>query len=474
MVNIITLSMLLLTILLINIVLRYFSLAPTIVSYFIIRRQNSDKKIAIEPTKEYQIVELPIDNQIVRGLFFNAPLASAGSILIVPDWTRPDDIQKNIETASILRGFGYDVFLPIFHDINFETGKINNFVIDSRKLYKIIENSFHYLLTRSEGNRRAVALYSNSMGTYLACFLVKDYAIRSVVLEDGPVSLTNLLLAKIGFKRNLISHLLRFTVNLLVYPLTWRTKWDYKRAIKLLRCTPTFLIASKEDTVYSSKNIWQNYARLYKPRQIWLEHSILPKTLQHTWRQEYEKQISTFYSLYVKEEIQPEYHFDFTTKRKQKGKYPVEIKITAMPPQLKDIPVQITLSGGSKIEELRLIFNGASMILTKHLDFKPRTISLLHFYNVKKHDIDPHRHWIKQHAAQRLIKTLDLVLESPLEELEFLIDRYFYIKMILLYEEGKEEKLVQKQRVRVSRKYIKSQIKHDPDGRHILSITTSY
>ncbi|MHA1214381.1 MAG: hypothetical protein ACTSPG_03750 [Candidatus Hodarchaeales archaeon] len=319
-----------------------------------------------------------------------------------------------------------------------------------------------------------MALHSDSLGAYLACFLVKDYAIRSVVLEDGSISLTTLLLRCITSKNNLSSRVLDFSIKLILYPFMWRSKWNHKKAINLLRCTPTFLIASKEDSVYSSKNIWQNYSRLYKPRHIWFEHSILPKTLHYTWEQEYKQQISTFYSRYVKEETQPEYHFDFNIKKKQKGKYPVEIKITVMPPQLIDVPVQITITNGIKVEELRIMFNGANMVVTEYLDFKPREISLLHFHNVEKHDISPRKQWIKLHSKQRLLRTLDIILERPLEDLSFLIDKYFYIKMVLYHEEGKEAKILQKQRVRISPNYIKSQLNADPDGRDILSITTSY
>ncbi|MHA2226159.1 MAG: hypothetical protein ACXAC8_13190 [Candidatus Hodarchaeales archaeon] len=429
-----------------------------------------------------EFVEIPLKKNPINAWFFPSDINSQASILIVPNWYDKDDHENNLKTAGILNAAGYNVLLPIFH---WSTDENFKFVFKKRNLgpkhcQQIGEAAYGYLLSRPEISRKSVALWANQSGTIIACKLIKNLPIKAIILEDGPVTLWNRLAQIIEGKMGIPFGVSKFILISFLFPFLWRTRWQSKGAVKDIGSTPSFLIATREDP---KKYLWQTYNMLYKPRQLWLEHSISPKTIRDTWIQEYFLQVKAFLDLLLNGSVRtenPELHSEFSTKRLKRGSFLLEIQINSIPPQKDPRPLQIILSDDRKFAEYRIWFSGASTLISHKINFKPNNLAIITFKNVEPEDLHPQRQWIKRDTTVALNATIEKLIQDCPHELDIKMDRYFFIKSVIQNELNlkKEAKLTLKSiKSRQWRTIVKSEadlkmIFQDKEGEEELNIST--
>ncbi len=453
---------------LVILIVRYLELVPRLILWSIARDFSSEDHVLISPNDfglTAELIEIPVDQDPLTAWFFaNDAASNEAGILMVPNWYYKEDQEYSLKTAGLLQQAGYNVLLPVYHwrvNDNQEL-TFNRRSICPNNCQKLLRKALEHFCKRSEINRRNIGFWSNGAGTTLACELIKDLPIKAVVLEDGPVSLWNILREKRGFP-------LKTLLFLLVFPFLWRTRWQEKNAVKNLRACPSFLIANILDD--ADKKLWQTFSKLHKPRQLWFEHALHSKAIRDTWFQEYFLQIRFFYDRWLKNTPQSEQldlHFDFSVKRRKKGFYPVEVQISVIPPQLERIPLQIILSDNVRYTERRIWFGpGASAMITWPLKYKPNKISVLKYLNVEPGESIT-RPWMKRDAEKALYTTIEKMASYPPKKLAELMDRYFIQKSILLNEQLLQEEAQKTLRTGVKSKYWKSFLKRDPETRHIL------
>lgn len=442
---------------------------PRLIFWLIARDITSEDSTLMTPSDlglTAEVVEIPMKERPINAWFFPSEVASTAGILMVPNWFQKEDHKNNLKTAGILHTAGYNVLLPIYHWNLDETMEFTfkKRSVGPKKCQEIIDNAYDYFITRPEIDKRNIGIWSNASGTILACQLIKNSPIKAAVLEDGPVSLWNNIALMLHEKKNFSYLRTKFVLILLLFPFLWRTRWESKRAVKNLRACPSFLIALREEL---QKNLWQTFSSLNKPRQLWFEHALYPNIIRDTWLQEYFLQIRSFYDFWMLDSPQPEFHYDFSVKRRKEGKYPIEIRITAIPPQLEKVPLQIILSDNFYFNELRIWFSGALMTITHSLKYKPKNISVIQFMNVEpgRH---PQRQWLKRDARLAFFVTIEKITRYPPERVSELLERYFFVKSILLNEQEIIEDAKEALKTSITSEYWKTIVKRDSDTRFIL------
>ncbi|MFX1248712.1 MAG: alpha/beta hydrolase family protein [Promethearchaeota archaeon] len=466
-------ELLLFFILIIPIILvaRYLEAIPSLVFWYYARNISNEgfaSKTLDDLGLAAEYIDIPSEDAPLSALFFTSEVTSETGILMIPNWFKKEDLENNLKTAGILQTVGYNVLLPIYHwnlnDKNEFT--LNKKTVSPKQYQKVISRAYDYFLNRPEIDRRNIGIWSNSFGTILACQLIKDQPIKAVVLEDGPVSLLDSISARIHEQGPFISHLMKFILFTLLIPFLWRTRWESQRVIKNIRTCPCFLIAIREDP---GKKLFRTFSKLHKPRQLWLEHAIDPKDIRGTWPQEYSQLIHTFYDRFLLDipENPPEFHSEFSIKKKKKGLWPVEMRISAVPPQLENIPLQIILSNDTHVSEFRIWFSGALATISHFIKFKPNNISVIQYTNVEPND-HPRHQWLKRDAKKALFTIIEKLFQESPEKLDKQINRYFYLKGILLNEYGRKEEAKETFRTSLSSKYWKTRITKDSDAEIII------
>lgn len=454
---------------LVILITRYTEAMPRLIFWIIAKDITSEDYAAMTPVDRgltAELVEIPMKKPLNAWFFPSEATTSTASILMVPNWFRKEDYESSIKTAGILNTVGYNVLLPIYHmslDENFEF-IFKKRSVGPKKCQKMIASAYNYFVTRPEVDKRKIGVWSNSSGTILACELIKDFPIKAVVLENGPVTLWNDIAHMLHEKRNFPFLLTKVVLVLLLFPFLWKTRWLSKGAAKNLRACPSFLIALREDP---QKNLWETYSMLHKPRQLWFEHALNTRAIRETWLQEYFLQIRSFYDLWLHKSPQPEFHHDFSIKRKKKGKWPIEIRISTMPPQLDKIPLQIILSDNSRLSELRIWFSGASVTINHSLNYKPNDISVIQLMNVEPGE-HPRQPWIKRDARKALFSTIEKVVQCPPGKLNELMERYFFLKSIFLSEEELKEEAKEILQTAITSKHWKTLARRDSETRIII------
>ncbi|MFX1285695.1 MAG: hypothetical protein ACFFB5_18790 [Promethearchaeota archaeon] len=465
------LLILFLLIILTIVIMRRMEIVPCLIFWLMARDITSeDDSSLITPDLglSVEFVEIPTKERPLTALYFPSKIASTAGILMIPNWFQKEDQKNSLKVANILHTIGFNILLPLYH---WDLDERHELVFQKRsvcpKEYQgVIEEAYEYFITRSEINKRSVGIWSNATGTILACQLVKNSPIKAVVLEDGPVSLWNNVAAMLQEKR-FLKHLTKFVIIPILFPFLWRTRWQSNNAVKDLRACPSFLIAIREDP---RKKLWQTYTKLFSS-QLWYEHALHPKDISDTWIQEYFMQVRNFYEYWLLEQTsqQPEFHYDFSVERKKKGKFPVEVRVSAIPPQLDDVPLQIILSDGVRFNELRIWFSGATRTITYSLDFKPNNMSAIQFTNVelKKHTQHQKTRWIKRDAEKALFTTIEKIINSPPNKITEQMDRYFFLKSILLNEQQLQEEARETLKTSITSNYWKTLVSREADTRMI-------
>lgn len=408
--------------------------------------------------------------------FFSAD--SEIGILMASNWFLREDFLINLKTAGILQELGYNVILPLFHEINDNGTAVQKKTFNPKKCQQIIQASFEYLIKDPRINKRKVGVYSSSFGTVLASRLIKNQPIKAAVLENGPTDLWNKLAGYLQQQQNIPFSVTKIILVLFLWPFLWRTDWQSQGVINNLHACPTLLIGSREDQTFSKKFVWRNFNNLYLkcPHKLWYEHSLFPSSLSDTWNNEYRLQIRNFYDPWLIPIKQPDFHYHFVIKEKKRKKYLVEILITVTPPQMEDIPLQIMISdkGTRNVEELRIWFNGASMNIAYESSFKPSSISLIPFWDVSplKHTERTKREWTKAEAREALISTIEQMLYIPFQNLDIIIDKYFFLKAVLFQEQEYYEEAQEILNTSLNKNYWKKIAKFDSDSRVIIEKTS--
>ncbi len=444
--------------------LRYMVIIPRMI-FWVIARDITKDDYSIKTPSAFGIaaefVEIPMKNKSIHALFLPSEGASTAGILLIPNWYKKSDLVSSLKMASIIRTAGYNVLLPIYHWSLDETSELVQFKRKSnpKECQKVINESYNYFTKRPEVDRRNIGIWSSGSGTILACQLIKNQPIKGVVLEDGPVTLWNEL--PLLFHKRVLT---RFLSILLLFPFVWRTRWQSKGAVKNLRSCPSFLIATREEP---QKGLWKTFSILHEPRQLWFEHALQAGSIGDSWLHEYCLQVRSFFDLWLLDSPKPEFHYEFVIKQKRKGKYFVEIRITSMPPQVDKVPLQIILSDNSRFSENRIWFDGGSMTVSHSLEFKPNSISVIPFANVEPTD-HPKWKWSKRDARVALYSTIEKLINYAPEKLDKLMERYFFLKSILLNEQDLKEEALEVLKSYIKSKHWKNIMRNDADCQLIL------
>lgn len=451
------------------IIIRYLEVVPQLIFWFFARGETFDYTNPEDIGIDANLVDIPSEETTRKGLFF--PAESDAGILMVTNWFLREDYYVALKTASILQTAGYNILLPLYHELN-ESGEVfQKKNLKPKKCQQIIQEAFEFFIGHPAIDKRKIGIYSNILGTILASRLIKNQPIKAVILENGPVDLWNKIAGYLSHQKNIPFLLSKILLVLFLWPFLWRTDWQSSGVIDNLRACPTFLIASREDQTFPRKYVWRNFAKLYLkcPYKLWYEHSLLPASLSDTWDLEYLLQFHNFYDRWLQGSKRPDFHYDFTVKRKTKRKFPIEIRITVMPPQMEDIPVQIMLSdkGARNTEELRIWFNGASMTITYDSSFKPKNISVIPFWNAIPFE-NSDKQWVKQEAQEALNSTIEQMVHIPYYNQGKMLDRYFFLKGILLCEQGFQDQALEVFNTSITKSYWKNLLKTDSDSRVVF------
>jgi hypothetical protein len=419
---------------------------------------------------EAELITISKKQTSVNAWFFTSDINSDKGILMIPSWFEKDHYISSLKIADFLKKAGYNVLLPIYHPLNTKQSGFDKRIINPKICHSIIQMSYEYFIKRDDIDKRKIGVYSNSIGLALAAELIKSQPIKAIVIEDGPVSLWDKLASELQLRNNIPLILSKILFLLLLGPFLWNTKWTSRKTLDNIRACPTFLIITREDQTIPKKQVWKTYKRLYKPHQFWFEHALVPGGIRDTWPKEYSFQINPFYDHWLIGTPETDYHFDFKVKHRKKGKIPIEVQITAMPPQLSNISLQILLSDkNGKMIEARFWFTGASMSIALQAEFKPDILTVLPFYNVES--IEGRRQqWYKKNSEEALNNSIIQLTNYPYDRLGSVIDRYYFLKGILLKESGSKVKALDTIKTRVRSKFWKNEIKYDSDSRKIFDM----
>jgi hypothetical protein len=449
---------------------RYLELVPQFIFWLIAQDKRKDEFKYITPEDievSAELVEYYYQETPIIAWFFPGKNESKATVLMVPNWFLKEDHENNLKAAGILQNAGYNVLLPIFH-WNLDGKVFQKRYVSPKTCQRIIDESYKYLRTRPDIDRRNIALWSNASGTILACQIVKDHPIKSIILEDGPVTLWNDFSDYLNYTRNFPYSVTKFILILLLWPFLWRTKWQSKHILKKLGACPSFLIATRED---SRKQFWRSFTFLHRPKQLWFEHGLPMGGIRDLWTQEYCLQVRVFYDTYFKllQSPKPDFHYELSADGRKNGRYSFRVRITSMPPQMEKIPIQIIVSHkGNRFSEYRVWFSGVSFNLHHSCKDRPLGISVSPFYNVVPctGDVAERRMWLKKEAHEALNIAIQEVIKYPLRHLRAISQRYFFIKSIILQEQ-ENRNAASNALEEISSKHWNNMIKKDPDSRAI-------
>ncbi|MFX1507026.1 MAG: alpha/beta hydrolase family protein [Promethearchaeota archaeon] len=452
-------------------IIRYLEIVPRLIFwYFAHDLENHTLETPNDLGLIAELVEIPVpvNQSSLTAWFFKSETASnEAGVLMVPNWYTKEDQNYSLRTAGLLCQAGYNVLLPVYH-WRFHD---NQWIFEKRSAcpkncQTLIQKAHEYFCTRPEINKRNIGIWSNEAGTFLASQLVKTLPIKAIVLEDGPVSLWNLISARLNSGKYLLP---RIFLYILLFPFLKRTRWQGKNVVKNIRTCPSFLLANTLDD--PQKRLWTTYFQLHKPRQLWFEHTLHSKALRDTWLQEYWLQVKSFFDLWllnVTREEQPELHYDYSVKGKIKGFHQVEVRISVIPPALTQIPLQILFSDNHHFTERRIWFGpGASSVITWPLKYRPNNMSIIKFLNVESSESTGHQ-WMKRDAEKALYTTIEKMVSYKPKDLADLMDRYFIQKSILLNEQFRKEDAQKTLKTDITSKYWKNYLSRDAETRLIL------
>lgn len=432
------------------IIFRYLEIIPQ----FLFRLFAWGKEFLFIHPSEYgilaELVEIPSERPSPRfGILFSSTESESG-ILMISNWFHPEDYQRNLKTGAFLQSLGFNVLMPFYHHLDAEQHKFEKLTFSPKTCQDVIQAAFEYMITRPEIDKRQIGIYSSGFGTYLASQLIRNQPIKAVVLEDGPVGILNYVAGHLQHSRGIPFRVTRLILALALWPVLWRTTWQKKdNFVRNLHACPTFMIAVREDQTFPNNEIWKNYNAMYMkcPNDLWWVHGIIAGSARDTWPDEYAWQLRSFYDHWLGGVPRPDFHFDFKVKRRKARKYPIEINITTMPPQMDEIPLQILLVDRSlKItKEIRIFFSGASMTVELHASFRPRAISVKQFSRVDRdraEEANQLRLWSTQGAEEALKTSIKQLVDLPIDYGGLMLEQYWFLKGVLLNEQGQREEAV--------------------------------
>ena len=212
----------------------------------------------------------------------------------------------------------------------------------------------------------------------------------------------------------------------------------------------------------------ETFSLLHKPRQLWFEHALQAGSIGDTWLHEYCLQVRSFFDLWLLDShTKPEFHYEFVIKEKKKRTYFVETKITSIPPQVDKVPLQIILSDNSRFSENRIWFEGGSITVSYSLEFKPNSISVIPFTNVEPAE-HPQWKWSKRDARVALYSMIEKIIHYEPEKLDNLMERYFFLKSVLLNEQDLKAEALEVLKSSIKSKHWRNVMKNDADCHLIL------
>jgi hypothetical protein len=409
--------------------IRYFDIVPQ----FLIDRLT-DKELVVNVPSDYnfdaELISQDVNGVNQKAWFFSSKIKSEASILIFPDWVRRNSSENSIKTAGLLQEMGYNVLLPIVHEIDESTKILIKKNLSHEVYQENLETWYGYLLSQKDLNKRQIALYSEYLGTGMACLLVKTQPIKAIILENGPFSLSRVYVRRLstdGTINRIISFLLRKSLDFFL----WRTIWDPQNALGKIHSCPSFLISITDHDEMPNQQVFRNFESLYKPKQFWFENALMPVGgIRDTWPVEFKMQVNHFLNRWITDQPHEDWHYDFSVK-KRKEIFHTSLKISVLPPQMKEIPLQITISGKkSQYTQKRILFLGAETVINLELLFRPNYVSILPFHNVEVSDskINP---WIKLGSQGAIRRNLDAIVTLDYINLVRNEKRYFLIKQAI-------------------------------------------
>jgi hypothetical protein len=420
------------------IIIRITELIPYLYIYF-----NSKKDISITFPSDFGLestsITFPVGERLQKAWFFPSRQEDAATILMIPDWITEKSLENSLKTSGVLHLMGYNVFLPIIHDIDESTRLLLKMNFSPRYFISTITQAYEYLISRDDLNKRKIAVYSDSFSTLIASTLVREQPIQAIVLENGPSSLGTLIAHRLrynGFGISVIRRLIRIFMGLFL----WKTRWDRHRSLSMLHSCPTFLISVYDHKHQPNHNIFRNFSAIYKPKQLWLENALLPSGgIRDTWPDEYYSQVKHFYDRWINNESAPEWHSEMKVKKSGKNEYITSLTISALPPQMEHIPLYLTLSNRKNlIHQERVWFLGAEQTYQFHIPFRSSFHSLLPFFNIERTK-SKELPWRKLEAENALIHTVNTTVSLKLQDLMDYEERYFKTKDKILVDIAQDE-----------------------------------
>ncbi|MHA1978264.1 MAG: hypothetical protein ACW98I_15265 [Candidatus Hodarchaeales archaeon] len=408
-------------------IIRYFEIIPYLYIYFTARK--------LEATP----ISFPVKDKIQKAWFFPSTEENDTTILMVPDWIKEHSLENSLKTSGVLQLMGFNVLLPIIHDVDESTRLLVKKNYSPQYYTETIAKAYEFLISRDNLNKRKIALYSESFSTILTSTLVKDHSIQAVVLENGPIPLSNLVARSLPYSGFGVS-LLRFVTRMLLWPFLWRTRWDRHRSLSMLHACPTFLISVFDHKDQPNQNIFRNFTLLYKPKKLWIENALLPSGgIRDTWPDEYFSQVKHFFDHWLNKDPAPEWHCEMRITKSEKKAFTTFLTISVLPPQMRHLPLYITLSNRkNQIRQERVWFLGAEQTYEFQLPFRSSFHSLLPLINVER--VEKKRlPWIKLEAEDALTHTIKTIASLKLSELVDYEERYFKTKDRILVDIDLEE-----------------------------------
>ena len=263
--------------------------------------------------------------------------------------------------------------------------------------------------------------------------LVKTQPIKAIVLENGPFSLSRAFIERLslnGILGQMSSFLLRKSLDLFL----WRTIWDPQVTLQKLHSCPSFSISITDHDEIPNQQVFRNYESIYKPKQFWFEHALMPVGgIRDTWPEEFKMQVNHFLNCWITKQQPKDWHYD-TDVTKRKGIYYTTLRVSVLPPQTDEIPLQITISGKkSQYIQKRILFIGAEAVIDLELPFQPNYVSVLPFFNIEASDNKIHP-WIKLGSQEAIRRNLNAIVTLDYSNLVRNEKRYFIIKQAISQE----------------------------------------
>ena len=150
-------------------IIRYFKIVPQLLI-----NELADQEIAIKVPSDYdfnaELISLQINDVIQKAWFFPSEIKSEASILIFPDWIQRNSSENSVKTAGLLQEMGYNVLLPIIHEVDESTQILIKKHLSHETYWECLEAWYEYLISVKSLDKRQIAIYSEYLGTGLACY----------------------------------------------------------------------------------------------------------------------------------------------------------------------------------------------------------------------------------------------------------------------------------------------------------------